>query len=50
MNLDEFLSEVEIILVLVGHDEIKNNQKLLSNKIIYDTRNIINVGKKIYRI
>ncbi|MGM8262316.1 nucleotide sugar dehydrogenase [Clostridium perfringens] len=50
MNLDEFLSEVEIILVLVGHDEIKNNQRLLSNKIIYDTRNIINIGKKIYKI
>ncbi|HHD2587640.1 TPA: nucleotide sugar dehydrogenase [Clostridium perfringens] len=50
MNLDEFLSEIEIILVLVGHDEIKNNQIILSNKIIYDTRNIIHNGKKIYKI
>ncbi|EGT0681637.1 nucleotide sugar dehydrogenase [Clostridium perfringens] len=50
MNLDEFLSGIEIILVLVGHDEIKNNQIILSNKIIYDTRNIIHNGKKIYKI
>ncbi|MDZ4937187.1 nucleotide sugar dehydrogenase [Clostridium perfringens] len=50
INLDEFLSNTEIILVLVAHDEIKNNQELLINKVIYDTKNIINIGKKIYKI
>lgn len=49
-NLDEFLSDTELVVVLVSHDEIKNNQEVLKHKTIYDTRNIINVGKNIYRI
>ncbi len=50
MNIDEFLFDTELIVVLVSHDEIKNNIELLKEKIVYDTRNIINVGKKIYKI
>ncbi|EOU1607636.1 nucleotide sugar dehydrogenase [Clostridium perfringens] len=50
MNLEEFLKNIELVLVLVAHDEIKDNQRLLDNKIIYDTRNVINNGKKIYKI
>lgn len=50
MNLEEFLNDTELIVVLVSHDEIKNNQELLSEKVVYDTRNIINVGSKIYKI
>lgn len=50
LNIDEFLNEVDIVVVLVAHDEIKNNQKLLSNKIIYDTRNIIDLEGRIYKL
>lgn len=50
MNIDTFLVDTELIVVLVSHDEIKNNIELLKEKIVYDTRNIINVGKKIYKI
>ena len=50
MNIDEFLNEVDIVVVLVAHDEIKNNQALLNNKIIYDTRNIINLEGRVYRL
>lgn len=50
LSMEEFLNEIEIVVVLVGHDELRNNQKILKDKIIYDTRNIINIGKKIYKI
>ncbi|MBB6624111.1 nucleotide sugar dehydrogenase [Clostridium gasigenes] len=50
MNLDEFLAGTEIVVVLVAHDEIKEKQELLNSKVVYDTRNIIKCGKKIYRI
>ncbi len=50
MNLEEFLNDTELIIILVSHNEIKENQNLLSNKIIYDTRNIITCSKKIYKI
>lgn len=39
-DLDAFLQDVDIVVLLVGHDEIKNNMQKLDGKIILDTRNI----------
>lgn len=50
MELDNFLADIELVVVLVSHDEIRNSQELLNGKIVYDTRNIIKSGEKIYRI
>lgn len=50
MELDNFLADTELVVVLVSHDEIRNNQELLSEKIVYDTRNIIEACEKVYRI
>lgn len=50
MNMDEFLNDTELVVVLVSHDEIKNNKELLHNKIVYDTKNVIDCGKVIYKI
>ncbi|MDU2687202.1 nucleotide sugar dehydrogenase [Paeniclostridium sordellii] len=50
MDMYSFLKETELVVVLVNHDEIKNNQELLSEKVVYDTKNIIENGKKIYKI
>lgn len=50
MELDNFLADIELVVILVSHNEIKNNQELLKEKIVYDTRNIIESGEKVYRI
>lgn len=50
MDMNAFLDDTELVVVLVSHDEIKYNQDLLSKKVVYDTRNIIENGKKIYKI
>lgn len=39
-DFDKFLNDVELVVLLVGHDEIKENMDKLSGKIILDTRNI----------
>ncbi len=39
-SLDSFLEEVDFVVILVGHDEIKENMERLSGKTILDTRNI----------
>lgn len=39
-NLDEFLSEIDMIVLMVGHTEIKENLHKLKGKIVFDTRNI----------
>lgn len=50
MSMDSFLADIELVVILVSHDEIKGNQDVLRGKIIYDTRNIIEFGKIIYRM
>lgn len=49
-DLDSFLQDTELVVVLVGHDEIKEKQELLREKIVYDTRNIIRIGREIYKL
>lgn len=39
-DLDKFLNEVELVIIMVDHDEIKMNIDKLNGKIIYDTKNI----------
>ena len=42
-ELDEFLEAVDMVVLLVGHDEIKNNMDKLKGKVILDTRKICNI-------
>lgn len=48
-NLKNFLDKVDMVVVLVGHTEIKDNLELLKDKIVLDTRGICkNPG--VYRL
>ncbi len=48
-NLDEFLNAVDMVVILVGHNEIKQNMDKLNGKVVLDTRHIcFNDG--VYRI
>ncbi|MDO4618550.1 MAG: nucleotide sugar dehydrogenase [Clostridia bacterium] len=42
-SLDEFLSAVDFVVILVGHNEIKENMDKLKDKVILDTRHICNL-------
>ncbi len=39
-DFDEFINGVDLVVILVGHDEIKNNMDKLKGKIVFDTRNV----------
>ena len=39
-SLDQFLSAVDMVVLLVKHDEIKENMDKLLNKVILDCHNI----------
>lgn len=47
-DLDKFLNDVDMVVVMVGHSEIRNNQDKLQGKIVLDTRNVC--GKGVYKI
>lgn len=39
-DLDEFFEAVDFVVLLVGHDEIKENMSKLAGKVVLDTRHI----------
>ena len=38
-DLERFLDDVDIVVVMVAHKEICDNVKLLKDKVVFDTRN-----------
>lgn len=48
-DLDTFLADVDMVVLMVGHDEIKSNMDKLAGKIVFDTRNICSLPG-IYRL
>ena len=49
-NLDEFLDSIDMIVIMVGHDEIKRNFFKLREKVVFDTKNICNNINNLYHI
>ena len=38
-SLEDFLDKVELVVIMVNHDEIKENMNMLKDKVVLDTRN-----------
>jgi len=47
-DLDKFLDAIDMVVIMVGHDEIKENLTKLKNKIIFDTRKICDFDNVYY--
>lgn len=47
-DLDEFLKSIDFVVIMVGHDEIKQNADKLRGKVVLDTRHIIALKNVIY--
>ena len=39
-SLEEFLEAVDMVVIMVGHEEIRSNLEKLQGKIVLDTRHI----------
>lgn len=48
-DIDEFINDVDMVVIMVKHDEIKKNQEKLKGKIVLDCCNIIKQGN-VYHI
>ena len=40
MNFEDFINEIEILVIITAHDHIKENMDLIKDKLILDTKNI----------
>ena len=49
-SLDEFLDGLEMVIVMVGHSEIRECQDLFTDKIVFDTRNVFERQKNVYKL
>jgi UDP-N-acetyl-D-mannosaminuronic acid dehydrogenase len=49
MDFEEFINEIEILVIITAHDHIKNNLNLVKDKLILDTKNICNF-KGVYKL
>ncbi len=45
MNFEDFLNEIEILVIMVGHNHLKDFHDLIKDKLILDTKNIVNFDK-----
>ena len=48
-DFDKFLQDSELVVILVGHDEIKENMDKLKGKIVFDTRKVCELDG-VYRL
>jgi len=48
-DFDKFLNDVDLVVIMVSHNEIKENMNKLKGKIILDTRHVCNLDG-VYRI
>ncbi len=39
-DLDNFLNDIDFVVIMVGHDEIRQNMEKLAGKIVLDTRHV----------
>lgn len=45
MNFEDFLNEIEILVIMVGHNHLRDYHDLIKDKLILDTKNIVNFDK-----
>ncbi|KGX89960.1 UDP-N-acetyl-D-mannosaminuronic acid dehydrogenase [Pontibacillus halophilus JSM 076056 = DSM 19796] len=50
MDFDAFLQDIEIVVLMVGHQHIKNNESYVENKIVLDTKNIFENNKNYHKL
>ncbi len=48
-DFHEFIKEIDLLVVMVGHDEIKEKADEIKDKVILDTRNVI-TGSRVFRL
>ncbi len=48
-DMDEFISDVDLVVIMIGHDELISNMDKLTGKTILDTRNVCHLDG-VYRL
>lgn len=49
-SMGEFLDGLEMVIVMVGHSQIKGRPELFDGRILLDTRNVLGNGESVYKL
>jgi UDP-N-acetyl-D-mannosaminuronic acid dehydrogenase len=49
-DFDKFLNDVDMVVIMVGHDQIRQNLDKLKGKVIFDTRRVCNGAEGVYQL
>lgn len=49
-TLEEFLEGLEMVIVMVGHSQVKDNPSILGDVVLLDARDVCGRGEKIYKL
>ncbi len=49
-SLEEFLEGLEMVIVMVGHFQVRENPALFGDVVLLDTRNVCGSGSKVFKL
>lgn len=49
-SMEEFLEGTEMVIVMVGHSEVKGKPELFRGRVLIDPRNVMGLGERIYKL
>lgn len=49
-DFDKFLNDVDMVVILVGHNQIRENLDKLKGKVVFDTRRVCNGAEGVYQL
>lgn len=49
-SMPDFVEDLEMVIVMVGHSELKDNISVLNGVIVLDARNVCGHGERIYKL
>lgn len=49
-SMEEFLEGLEMVVVMVGHSEVKGRPGAFGDVVLLDTRDVLGSGDKIYKL
>lgn len=49
-SMDEFLDGLDMVIVMVGHSQVKGKPELFGDRILIDPRNVMGDGANVYKL
>lgn len=49
-SMEEFLDGLDMVIVMVGHSEVKGKPEVLGDRILIDPRNVMGDGTNVYKL